>query len=71
MFIFVFPASGRGPGTVQLHRIKQLITSMSGSAKDLWWFIGNIYNKITKYKSKYILERILVGKGHQDPNCRL
>lgn len=58
MFIFVFPASGKWPGTVQLHRIKQLINSMSGSAKDLWLFIGNIYNKVTKYKSKYILEII-------------
>lgn len=36
MFIFVFPASGRGPGTVQLHRVKQLINGMSGSIKELW-----------------------------------
>lgn len=64
MFIFVFPASGKGPGTVQLERIKQLINSMSGSEKDLWSFIGNMYNKVTKYKSKYILERIQIGKGH-------
>ena len=28
MFICLFPVSGRGPGTVQLHRIKQLINSM-------------------------------------------
>lgn len=50
MFIFVFPASGRGPGTVQLHRVKQLINGMCGSTKDLWQFIGNIYNKIAKYR---------------------
>ena len=30
MFFFVFPASGRGPGTMQLHRIKQLINNMFG-----------------------------------------
>jgi hypothetical protein len=48
VFIFVFSESGRGPGTVQLHRIKQLINSMFDSKKDLKYFIGNIYNKITK-----------------------
>lgn len=50
MFIFVFPASGRGPGTVHLYRVKQLINGMPGATKDLWEFIGNIYNKIAKYR---------------------
>lgn len=44
MFIFVFPVSGRGPGTVQLHRIKQLINNMLVLQR-MWGSLQEIYTR--------------------------